>query len=272
MSLKVSSTPTWIVEETHQESGSVVSSTMNYDRFRFDQTQRPPDQKHVQEMIEALKEKNFLREYPIVVDVNFTVVDGQHRLLAAKELGLPLFYIISKTMTPQDVATVNRHQKEWKIGDYLHSYCMQGKPAYLALQEFNKDYPFLSVSVCRFLLGGHSQRQGRLFEDGQFSVSQPELAVKTANHLVELSNSTKLHVRWQFVAAVASMVVHPQYNTKRMIQKLGYLSGQLHRCVDTNDYLAMLSDIYNYKVKPDDVVHFVALNKVQSRKNLTKRG
>lgn len=235
MSLKVSTTPTWFVEGSHQESGSVVSSTVNYDRFRFDPTQRPPDPKHVQEIINALKQKNFLREYPIVVDVNFTVVDGQHRLLAAQSLGLPVFYIISKAMTPQDVAGVNRNQKGWLMSDYLHSFCAQGKKDYLALQEFNKEYPFLSVSICRFLLGGHSQRAEKSFTRGEFVVTQPEIAIKTANHLVELSKFTNLHVRWQFVAAVASMVSNPAYNPKRMIQKLEYMSGQLHRCVDTVD-------------------------------------
>jgi hypothetical protein len=272
MSLKVGSTPTWFVDEQHQESGSVVSSTKNYDRFRFDPTQRPPEDKHVQEIMKALKEKNFLREYPIVVDVNFIVVDGQHRLLAAQALDLPVFYIISKSMTPQDVAGVNRNQKGWLMSDYLHSFCAQGKKDYLALQEFKKEYPFLSVSICRFLLGGHSQRGEKSFARGEFTVTQPEIAIKTANHLVELSKFTNLYVRWQFVAAVASLVSNPAYNPKRMIQKLEYMSSKLHRCVDTNEYLAMLSEIYNYRVSSDDVVSFEPLNKVKPKKNLTKRG
>ncbi len=53
-----------------------------------------------QEYVENIKksmQKNFLIS-TIIVNENFEVIDGQHRLIASKDLGLPIYYFINNNM------------------------------------------------------------------------------------------------------------------------------------------------------------------------------
>jgi len=240
------------------EPALAIRSTTNYDMFHLEQANRKVDPKHVSELVEAIREKNLLREYPIVVDVDYNVIDGQHRLCAARILGIPIFFIVSATATVADVSFITNRVDHWDINDYLYFWCMKGHEDYLKLREFHNTYPFLSISICRYLLCG-GKKDHTEFVAGRFKVRRLDLAEKTAQAVIDLRRFTDLHKSFQFVNAVSALVSHPEYNHKRMLCKLEYLSQKLVKRVDTRAYLETLSEIYNYKVRACDVVEFKML-------------
>lgn len=246
----------WLVNESEQpEQTLVIKSTTDYDMFRFEHANRPVDPKHVTALVAAIKEKNLLREYPIVVDVNFNVLDGQHRLTAARELNVPIFFIVSKEATVADVSFITSHVDHWDISDHLHFWCMKGNHDYTKLREFHQKYPFLSVSICRYLLSG-GRKDTVDFRSGDFRINRMEVAEKTAQAMIDFQRYCDLHKSFQFANAVSVLVSHPKYSHKRMLMKLEYLSQKLVKRVDTKAYVETLSEIYNYKVRVDDIVDF----------------
>ena len=268
MSLKVS-TPVWSVgsDENYSNQSLIISSTKNYDQFHVDPINRKVDPKHVKELIEAIQEKNLLREYPIVVDEHFKLIDGQHRLAAAKSLNVPVFFIVSREAKVEDIPLITSRVAHWTSANHLHSWIARDNQNYIALQKFNASYPFLTISMCRYLLSGGTKNSIDEFKQGEFQVVRPELAELVATTLLDFKRYTKLYTYFQFVNAVMHMVAHPKYDHKRMMTKLEYLSRRLVKCVDTQTYLDMLSEIYNYKVRENDVVVFV---QAETKKHLRK--
>ena len=68
----------------------------------FSPLNRPIDPRHLAEAGCSDQEKNLLRDNPIAVDHNGCVVDGQHRLKAAEQLGVPIYYQFTVDMTIED--------------------------------------------------------------------------------------------------------------------------------------------------------------------------
>jgi len=54
---------------------------------------RPPNPQHVRRLCDSIKTHGILQN-PIIVNENMDIIDGQHRLLAAKESESSVYYIV----------------------------------------------------------------------------------------------------------------------------------------------------------------------------------
>lgn len=249
--------PVWMRKDAMLIDESLtLKSTTNYERFRIDPVNRPIDEKHVDELARAIVKKNLLREYPIVVSTDYTVIDGQHRLMAAQRLKVPIYFIVSTDATIEAVADTNSLQAAWKTENFMHHWSMQGNEHYLMLHRFHESYPFLSMAVCRDLLWGEGGKNSpsESFKRGDFIVTRPEYAERVANALLDFKRFTALWLHGPFVRTVMNLVANQQYDHKRMMMKLEYLSARLVKCADIKGYMAVINQIYNHKVRPADVV------------------
>lgn len=253
--------PVWMARDAMlvDESASLKSTT-DYGRFRLDLVNRPVSQKHVEELIEAINEKNLLREHPIIVLTDYTVYDGQHRLLAAQFLKVPIFFIVSDNMTIEDVAKANGLQKGWGTLDYMHHWLMAGNENYKQLHRFHDAYPFLPLAICRDLLWGAPGKKAPTFSfnAGEFVVDRPEYAETVGKILADFQSIVPAQVfrHHAFIRAVMNMAANPSYDHRRMIKKLEYLSVRMVKCADIKGYLTVLSSIYNHHMRASDIVEF----------------
>jgi len=249
----------------------IIHETTDYDKFHVDKTNRPIKYGHLQRMKAAIREKNFLSEFPIVVDADMNLLDGQHRLAAARELDVPVYYIVSNTMRLRDVPGVNDVHLGWTQPDHLHHYVEKSYPDYIALQRFTQQFPEIKLSDAIELCHLNGNKDGGWYGDialgkkqviamfvaGDYTVNNLPFAEKVASAVRDFKVYMKTHYKQrQFVRAIANLIAHPQYDHGRMMQKMEYLSAKLRPCVSTSDYLLLLSEIYNYKVRPKDVVEF----------------
>lgn len=85
-----------------------MKSTTNYDMFKFRDDNRTKIRKrHVDTLAESIQRNNQLEKHPIVVNQDMEIINGQHRLCAAKELGIPVYYIVQEEFTPEDLYISN---------------------------------------------------------------------------------------------------------------------------------------------------------------------
>jgi hypothetical protein len=103
-----------------------VQSTKKYHLFSFLEGNRAIDQRHVHNLADAILEKNLLHINPIAINSDFEIIDGQHRFCAAKELEVPIFYIVDDHLKLDDVKTINTNMKNWTHNDYINSHISQG--------------------------------------------------------------------------------------------------------------------------------------------------
>jgi len=80
-----------------------MKSTNNHGIFKL-ATNRPVNEKRVEKLKEAMEVEDLGHLFPIVVDDENIIRDGQHRFTARKKLGLPIYYIVSDV--EMDIGTV----------------------------------------------------------------------------------------------------------------------------------------------------------------------
>src|SRR5437868_13330592 len=98
----------------------MMDQTTDYEKFVFRKDNRAKICKeHVDRLIKSIKITNLLQWRPIEVNSAMEVLDGQHRLLAAKALGVPIYYKVIDNATPESIILMNVH-KNWGMGDYLN--------------------------------------------------------------------------------------------------------------------------------------------------------
>lgn len=69
-----------------------MNSTKNYDMFEFITANRSINRSHVNKLKKSLSEYGFLSSQPITVSNDMKIIDGQHRFIACKEMGIPINY------------------------------------------------------------------------------------------------------------------------------------------------------------------------------------
>ena len=125
----------------------LIQTRTDYEHFKLDPTNRSIDPDHLDRLYDAISSKNLLREFPILVRPDGTILDGQHRWKVAESLGVPLYYIVTDGMTTEDVPSTNALVSKWDKSDWLEVWCKKGNPDYLALANFMRQYPFLKLSL-----------------------------------------------------------------------------------------------------------------------------
>jgi hypothetical protein len=71
-----------------------VYQTSDYTLFHLLSENRPVDLNHVRKLVAMITQSNLLHIKPLDVMAHLGVIDRQHRLAAARELGLPVYYKI----------------------------------------------------------------------------------------------------------------------------------------------------------------------------------
>lgn len=91
----------------------------------------------VAELEASMKETGFWHWEPIVVDERGTVLSGHHRLQAARNLGIPVFYTHPhKKLSPKQLATTANQNTRWSPLQLSKLRARQNHPEHIKLQNF----------------------------------------------------------------------------------------------------------------------------------------
>ena len=124
-----------------------LQRTTDYKMFKKIDSNREINKNHLKKLKVGIERKNLLYLFPIVINKGMEVVDGQHRLKAAEELGLEVFYLVDDNITKADIAMVNSNRKAWAIYNYIDFYASEGKIEFKHLKWLMKDYPRITATV-----------------------------------------------------------------------------------------------------------------------------
>src|SRR5689334_1668429 len=123
-------------------TNKTIYCTTDHSKFSLLRYNRKIDPTNVYNKKKAILRKNQLPTNPIKVTKNFEVIDGQHRLEAAKELELPIYYMIVDDFEPEDLVEMHTIQSGWKIEDYLQNQVALGNENYIKFQQIMFQYDF----------------------------------------------------------------------------------------------------------------------------------
>lgn len=175
-----------------------TGSTTAYEVFVIFDSNRDIDTSRA-EKISASIRKTGQNMMPILVDKNFNVIDGQHRLAALMALELPVFFIMYLgDMGKSDLMVeVNKNMKNLTLDDYFKHNAAEGIDGYTEALDVKNKYKIDISSLERFLPVTTSQIKDKvpfsMPEDIDFHVSTA-ISIKEAERKV-LSNSRRLY-KW----------------------------------------------------------------------------
>lgn len=245
---------------------NMVYITTNYEQFKLMDNNRDINLLHVRRLVESFQEQHLV--CPVIVNERMEIIDGQHRLEASKETGMPVYYIMVPGYGIREVQRLNANQKNWTKQDFLDRYCKQGLKPYIEFKEFMTHFPELTFQACERILTGLNtgSRQGQIgdhkrvpmhdFQEGKLHIPSLGLSYKNARKLMEFKEFYDGFSRGTFVSAVLPLFKSKQYDHKEMIYKLGVAPIKITHCQNVEQYRMLLQKIYNWKRQNDNKVSF----------------
>jgi hypothetical protein len=143
--------------------------TKDYSFFKYSVNNRGVKPKNVKKIIESMQKYGFISGRPVLCTVDGTIVDGQHRFEAAKELNLEISYEIVSSDFIKTMIDLNSTQTNWALLDYIQSYANQSIDCYRKLLKFEEKYNLgmsNTISICMYNSINKSLdiRKGKIFD------------------------------------------------------------------------------------------------------------
>ncbi len=117
----------------HEVVGQVYSTT-DYSKFQFEKTNR--DLGSLKKLKEVAETVGFLT--PILVNKEFIIIDGQHRFSVARDLKIPIKYIVLENAGKEEIISLNTTNKQWSALDFIELYAKEGVEDYVQLLDLYK--------------------------------------------------------------------------------------------------------------------------------------
>lgn len=261
----VAATPTQAAPSEALAHDGTVYETTNYDLFHLLPENRDVVPSHVRKLVGMIQQKNLLHLKPLDVTPDLGVIDGQHRLAAARELGLPIFYKVGEQLDDTDITTLNTASKNWVGSDWLKYWTVKRKPAYVALTDFMQRHPRISFSNAKIMLSGQAGggtkfdvfRAGRWDGADDEDVTKAEQVAELVECIMAEVPTFKQPTHTGFVAALYYCVAEVQgFDAKELMRKIRQQPRSLVPCAGHKQWLKMLEDLYNYRNTADNRIRF----------------
>ena len=228
-----------------------VRKTTNYDQFKRMPGNREINTVHLNRLIRSFSKHHFIS--PIIVNENKQVIDGEHRLLASRKTGLPIYYIVVPGYSTEAMQVLNTNSTVWDKRDYLNHYCEMGVTPYLEMKEFMGVFHDFSLGAVEALLSNKAGRgsgtvsKRKYFQEGQFKIKSLVEAADNARKIQQFKQYYPSYNRTVFVRTMITMFKTPNYNHSEMISKLSISPTKMVDCISANQYKLLLEDIYNFR-------------------------
>jgi hypothetical protein len=223
-----------------------MKSTLDYSIFKDFSSNREVDPKHVKQLMVAIATRNLLHVNPIVVDEQMRVVDGQHRLEAAKILNVPIYYVQDK-IDRADISMLNSNQKNWTAMDYINFYTVEKKVAYVTLSNLMNHHPDMATSALITLSNSEGRRDLKSLKAGNLEV----LNAAHCERVCELCETLNRRFQNDFVfdsrfpLALSKALQAEGWETDIFIKHIEAGPRSFVRCHTKEQYLEMIEEIYN---------------------------
>jgi hypothetical protein len=232
----------------------MIKKTKNYDIFKLrDDNRAKIDQAHIKKLIESIKSRNLLDLRPIYVNKNMEIIDGQHRLLAAKELGLDIYYQLEDKLQIEDIIIMNTN-KNWTINDFFNFFIKNDYDEYIKLNNFIKKNNLdlkvgLDICVGRQHEDYHNFKTGNFIFKNECEENLIEICWETIDFIKKIKGyaNCRFMKTARFWKALLRLIKHDTFNHKKWKNNLERQIEKIGPRISTQSYVDCFLDIYNWK-------------------------
>lgn len=240
-----------------------VYRTSDLSIFKQIDGNRVPNLQHVKRLSESIRVYG-MKCNPILVNEQMEVIDGQHRLMAAKQADSFVYYIVIQGYSLSEVHTLNLNQKNWTKKDFMEGYANMGVESYIKLKKFvekNEDFAFTDcIGLCSQMSGANRNysisnkirptailNMKEVFEEGTWLGKDFNLAQEWANKIRMIKPYYAGYSRSNFVGCLIGLFQNENFDFNEFMHKLRLQPTALVDCANREQYRTLVEDIYNYR-------------------------
>jgi len=225
-----------------------VLETTNYKQFKQIPGNRAVDKTHTNELVRHMAEKgNLTPSFPVIVNENFEIIDGQHRVAALKKLKWPVYYVIQPELNIGIVRSINQAQRNWNWRDYATSFAELGNKNYDKFLNLADEYGE-QFNIMKRVVGVDTKNFVRDFKNGDLIIEDTAPIIEKLERIADVRALTP-QIERQGIYAFIELMKNPNYDHARMLHKLEKYGEHLQYFSRVRDMLRALEDIYNYSAK-----------------------
>lgn len=216
--------------------------TKDYSKFSYILGNRPIDERHVRMLAKKMREEgNLMDKFPVKIDKNGGIIDGQHRIAAAKLNNYPVFYSVIDDASDNTIISINTGSRNWRWQDYARYHASKGNDNYkkfvVLIEEFGyKFHVLLAFSVLR------DGRNSNDFNEGKLEILDYDLTFKLLSQYRKLRETANNSSR-EFALACLRMLRNPKYDHEHMVNQIMAYGNRLQDCYIIGDYIVALEEI-----------------------------
>lgn len=189
--------------------------TYDYSIFKFIECNR--NVSHIKKLKESIQSIDLTMHYPIIVNDNMEIVDGQHRFEVCKLLGKPIYYeYINSKDYIKGMQNLNVASRVWRQEDYLNFYCKLGNKVYIDFERFMNTNGFKLSNA--LLIFGDAKINAQGFKSGKLKDFSANTQ-KTVDFLLSVKGLLPKDL-WDFRPFVAALNQYLKTIDDRKISKL----------------------------------------------------
>lgn len=249
----------------HVQTGKEVNKvyqTSDLSIFKQIDGNRIPNLQHIKRLADSIRVYG-MKCNPILVNERMEVIDGQHRLMAAKEANSFVYYIVVDGYSLNEVHTLNLNQKNWTKKDFMDGYANMGIESYIKLKVFsekNDDFTFSDcIAMCSNVSGlcntsaqkhrtdGKKYNIQEVFEEGTWLGKDFQLSQDWANKIRMIKPYYVNYNRSSFVGTMITLFTNSNFDFNEFMHKLRLQPNAMVDCANREQYKTLIEDIYNYR-------------------------
>lgn len=245
-------------------------STNNYTLFSHNPEQQPISVDHVKKLVASIKKHGFRPSKPLQAyqgKKGLVLVDGHHRLEAARLAGSWVYYVVEELATdPQGaMADENTFVRKWPLMAFVRMFAGRGLHDYIVLRDYvSRGVP---LSRAASLLIGQSASSGNaneLIPTGRFRVKDTKRIDQVVSLIEsEPENATLRH--GNFIAALSLCLWLKEFDFPTFTERLKTNARMLPKCSNKDDFLRSIEEIYNFRTRVRVPIAFLSTEAAKAR-------
>lgn len=239
-----------------------LKCTRDYTVFEMHEFNRPLHDDPV--LFQSMKDNGWMPSSPAQVvksgNGRLKVVRGHHRLAIAKQLGIPVWYVIDETVA--DPWSLEGCRSAWTGHDFAVARAANGDKDVKAVIDFSKKHG-INLGVAASLLGGESagsSNKMKMIKTGTFKIAGDTSHAQKVVWVIDRCREVGIEfaTATPFVSAVSMMVYLPEFDPNVFIHKVRQNKDRLERRGTSDRFLDEIEAIYNFAAKKSVNLAFLA--------------